>query len=176
MARGFRYPVFGGMLLALLLAGCGGNTSHTDLRTFMNHTRAQPEGEIEPLPVFASYRHFSYSAMAMRSPFDAPFTLEELDVGARASNAPDESRPRELLESFNFSSFSMRGGLRGIDGVQWALVGDGNGAVHRVTLGNYLGRNHGRIVAVTDDRVDVIEIVPDGRGGWLERPRTLSLN
>lgn len=176
MAREFRYPVFCGALLALLLAGCGGSSSHADLRTFMDHTRVQPKGEIEPLPVFASYTHFSYSAMAMRSPFDAPFTLDELEADARASNAPDENRLREPLESFNFSAFSMRGGLRGADGVQWALVGDGDGGVYRVTLGNYLGRNHGRIVAVTDERVDVIEIVPDGRGGWLERPRTLSLD
>lgn len=176
MAREFNYPIFLGALLALVLTGCGDGGSHADLHAFMGQARVQPKGEIEPLPVFASYTHFPYSAMAMRSPFDAPFTLDELAAGARTSKAPDEKRPREPLEAFNFSSFSMRGGLRGADGVQWALVGDGKGGVYRVTLGNYIGRNHGRIVSVTDERLDVIEIVPDGRGGWLERPRTLSLD
>jgi len=39
-----------------------------------------------------------------------------------------------------------------------------------------MGRNHGRIVAIKNDRINLIEIVPDGHGGWLERPRTLALN
>jgi type IV pilus assembly protein PilP len=47
--------------------------------------------------------------------------------------------------------------------------------VHRVKVGDYLGRNHGRIVAIDEARVDVVEIVPDGEGGWLERPRSLAL-
>ncbi len=142
----------------------------------MEQTRARPAGEIEPLPVFASYTHFSYSAMALRSPFETPFIADELAAGARLASAPDESRRRELLESFNFSALSLRGSLRGADGVRWALINDGSGGIHRVSVGNYLGRNHGRIVAVSEDKVEVVETVPDGRGGWLERPRTLSLD
>ena len=51
----------------------------------------------------------------------------------------------------------------------------GADSVHRVKVGDYLGRNHGRITGIEENRVDVVEIVPDGEGGWLERPRTLSL-
>ncbi|MNP59344.1 Pilus assembly protein, PilP [compost metagenome] len=51
----------------------------------------------------------------------------------------------------------------------------GAGGVHRLKVGDYLGRNDGRIVAIGDDQVDVVEIVPDGEGAWLERPRTLPL-
>ena len=58
---------------------------------------------------------------------------------------------------------------------RWSLIDDGAGQIHRVTVGNYVGRNHGRIVQVTENRTDVIEIIPDGEGGWVERPRTLSL-
>lgn len=175
MASGFRYLIFYGALSAILLSGCSKGRGHADLDAFVERARAQPAGEIEPLPVFASYAHFSYSAMALRSPFDAPFSAEELADGARAADAPDESRRRELLENFNFASLSLRGSLRGADGVQWALINDGSGGIHRVAVGNYLGRNHGRIIVVTEDRVDIVETVPDGRGGWLERPRTLAL-
>jgi type IV pilus assembly protein PilP len=56
----------------------------------------------------------------------------------------------------------------------FALV-SGAGGVHRVKVGDYLGRNHGRILVIDESKVDVIEIVPDGEGGWLERPRSLSL-
>ena len=51
----------------------------------------------------------------------------------------------------------------------------GAGGVHRVKVGDYLGRNNGRIVSINDSAVDVVEIVPDGEGAWLERPRSISL-
>jgi type IV pilus assembly protein PilP len=47
--------------------------------------------------------------------------------------------------------------------------------VHRLKVGDYLGRNDGRIVAISATQVDVVEIVPDGQGAWLERPRTITL-
>lgn len=59
-------------------------------------------------------------------------------------------------------------------GGSFALIRGGDG-VHRVRVGDYLGRNHGRIVSITADAVEVIELVPDGEDGWLERPRTLAL-
>jgi type IV pilus assembly protein PilP len=57
---------------------------------------------------------------------------------------------------------------------RFALI-TGAGGVHRVKVGDYLGRNDGKIVSISDSQVDVIEIVPDGEGGWLERPRSISL-
>ncbi|MDU2871619.1 MAG: type 4a pilus biogenesis lipoprotein PilP, partial [Pseudomonas aeruginosa] len=47
--------------------------------------------------------------------------------------------------------------------------------VHRVRVGDYLGRNDGKVVGISEGKIDVIEIVPDGEGNWLERPRSLTL-
>jgi type IV pilus assembly protein PilP len=59
---------------------------------------------------------------------------------------------------------------------KWTLIKDPSGGVHRVSLGNYLGRHHGKIVEMTDSYVGVIEIVSDGsEDGWVERPRTIKL-
>ena len=89
---------------------------------------------------------------------------------------PDESRPKEFLEQFTFDSIRMVGNLeRGK--ANWTLVMDPAGGVHRVTLGNYLGRSHGKIVEMTDTYVAVVEIVSDGtQDGWVERPRTIKLS
>jgi type IV pilus assembly protein PilP len=89
---------------------------------------------------------------------------------------PDESRPREFLEQFTFDSLAMVGTLaRG--GTDWALVRDPDGGIHRVRLGNYLGRNHGKIVELTETYIGVVEIVTDGTtDGWVERPRTIELS
>jgi type IV pilus assembly protein PilP len=88
---------------------------------------------------------------------------------------PDDDRAKEFLEQFTFDSLSMVGSIER-SGTDWTLIRDPEGGVHRVTLGNYLGRHHGKIVEMSDTYVAVIEIVSDGtEDGWVERPRTIKL-
>ena len=77
------------------------------------------------------------------------------------------------MEGFNIETFEMVGTLKNESGA-YALI-KGAGGVHRVRAGDYLGRNHGRIMTIDESKIEVMEIVPDGEGGWLERPRTLPL-
>lgn len=162
------------LLLAALLAGCSSDREFRDLQDFMAAARAKPGGKIEPIPSFPPYEGFKYGAMALRSPFDVPATVTAERIAGNPAPAPDDSRPREVLENYNFAALNMVG-ILDRDGRRWSLIDDGAGQIHRVTVGNYMGRNHGRIVRITESRTDVIEIIPDGEGGWVERPRTLSL-
>ena len=157
----------------LLVSGCGGS-DFSDLQGYMDEVRARPKGEIEPLPKFQPYESFTYSAAALRSPFQPPIKLEMADRQKGSKDVkPDETRTKQFLEGFNIETFVMVGTLAN-DAGTFALV-SGAGGVHRVRVGDYIGRNHGRIIAVDESKVDVIEIVPDGEGGWLERPRSLSI-
>lgn len=162
-----------GLLLAAL-SGCGGGDDVSDLQSYMDEVRARPKGSIEPLPQFQPYEPFAYGAADMRSPFQPPIKID-LTAKQRGSKniKPDETRPKQFLEGFNIETFQMVGTLSNASG-RFALI-KGAGGVHRVKAGDYLGRNDGRIVSITESQIDVIEIVPDGEGGWLERPRTLSL-
>ncbi|MAS40461.1 MAG: pilus assembly protein PilP [Porticoccaceae bacterium] len=162
------------LLLAVSLTSCSNDREFRDLQDFMAKVRAKPSGKIQPIPSFPPYEGFKYSAMAFRSPFDAPAAVVGERVAGNPAAPPDEGRPREVLENYNFAALSMVGVLHR-DNRRWSLIDDGAGQIHRVTVGNYVGRNHGRIVQVTENRTDVIEIIPDGEGGWVERPRTLSL-
>ncbi len=156
------------------LAGCVGD-KNKDLQVFMEEAKSQPVGEIEPLPTFRPYQTFRYSAIALRSPFDKPLSaIAKEDSAGKLAVEPDEHRKKEYLEGFNFSSFSLVGVLDQ-GGTTWSLVDDGDGGVHRITVGNFLGKNHGKITGVSNTRMEVLEIVPDGKGGWVERPRTLAL-
>ena len=47
---------------------------------------------------------------------------------------------------------------------------------YRIGAGNYLGQNDGRVTSVNENRIELVELVPDGAGGWLERPASLALN
>ncbi|WP_339523364.1 type 4a pilus biogenesis lipoprotein PilP [Pseudomonas sp. EA_35y_Pfl2_R111] len=162
------------LLSILIVSGCSGGGDFADLQAYMDEVRARPKGSIEPLPKFQTYESFTYSAAALRSPFQPPVKLEVADRQKGSKNIkPDEARTKQFLEGFNIETFVMVGTLANDSGA-FALV-NGAGGVHRVRVGDYLGRNHGRIVAIDESKIDVIEIVPDGEGGWLERPRSLSL-
>lgn len=164
-------------LCVALMTGCSGGSDTSDLRQFVEETQNRPRGRIEPIPVFKPYEFFSYSAAGLRSPFELPVLDQaEMVVSTTEDVRPDTDRPREHLEQFPLGSLSMVGTLKGKDGVLWVLIKDGNGSVVRVREGYYMGQNHGRIVSANDQRINLIEIVPNGLGGWIERPRTLALD
>lgn len=162
------------LLSVLALAGCDSGAGFADLQAYMDEVKAKPKGAIEPLPKFQAYEAFTYVASSLRSPFQPPIKIELLErKKGSAEVKPDETRIKQFLEGFNIETFEMVGTLKNEAGT-FALV-KGAGGVHRVRVGDYLGRNHGRILSVDESRVEVMEIVPDGEGGWLERPRTLPL-
>jgi len=162
------------LLAATALAGCGGE-AFPDLDRFMAEKRAGGGVAMEPVPPFQAYEAFSYGATTLRSPFDRPVEIREVGRPRSVSTVrPDESRPEEFLERFTFDSLTMVGSLSRA-GTAWSLIRDPDGGVHRVKPGDYLGRDHGRIVEITETRVAVVEIVSDGDEGWVERPRTIEL-
>ena len=169
-----RFRLVGLALCSTLLVSCS-SSEFSDLEDFMSDTRAQPGGVMTPIPPFKTYTAFSYSATTLRSPFDRPIEIREITQLQSVSTVkPDEGRPKEFLEQFTFDSLAMVGTLSRA-GVDWSLMKDPEGGVHRVKLGNFLGRNHGKIVEMTGSYVAVIEIVSDGNDGWVERPRTIKL-
>ena len=173
-ARNLRLPLMAG-LTAVLVTGCGGS-SNADLKQFIEETKRRPAGAIEPLPSFRPYEAFTYSASTERSPFEPPVKALDLYYGSGNSNIkPDLTRRKEYLEDFPLESLRMVGTLE-LNKTLWALIDDRQGGIHRVRNGNYLGRDHGKIVATTPGQLTVVEIVSDGLDGWVERPRTLELS
>jgi len=162
--------------LSLSLTACGGN-NFDDLDQFMAEKRNRPGGVIEPIPTFKAYEAFAYSATMLRSPFERPIEVRKIaKLQAVSAIKPDLNRPKEFLEQFTFDSLRMVGTLERA-GTSWALIRDPNGGVHRVKVGNYLGRAYGKIVDITDTYVSAVEIVSDGtEDGWVERPRTIKLS
>ena len=162
--------------VGVLVSACA-RANFADLDEFMASKRDRPGGVIAPIPTFKAYEAFAYSATTLRSPFDRPVEVREIaQLQAIIAIKPDESRAKEFLEQFTFDSLSMVGTLER-DGVSWTLIGDPQGGVHRVKVGNFLGRHHGKIVEMTETYVAVVEIVSDGtKDGWVERPRTIKLS
>ena len=88
---------------------------------------------------------------------------------------PNLSRQPQPLESYAIESLNMKGSLRSQSGRITALIQTPDGEIERVQHGSYLGVNHGRVVNITPTQIDLLEIIPDGREGYVERPRSLIL-
>lgn len=163
------------LAVAALLQGCSSQEEFADLKKRLEEVRERPRGAIQPPPEFKAQSTFTYAAHKLRSPFlppsDEAFAVEQETKAV----APDLTRPREYLEGFNIEALKMVGTITRPGGPLEALILDTDGGVHRVRVGNYLGKNFGRVAAVEDGRLSVLEIVPDGHDGWVERPRTIRL-
>lgn len=166
-----------GTLLALL-SGCGEGL--TDLRQYVQDIRSKPPGRIEPIPEFQPYQNFEYSSQDLRDPFKLvdfrrpePDDLElgELAPGLR----PDIDRVKETLEDFPLDTLRLKGTIDDKEGVKWGLIFAPDNTIHRVIEGNYLGQNHGRIISVSDQTIELTEIVPDGLGNYIERSSAVTL-
>lgn len=164
------------LLMVLFLVSCSSGSSHSDLRSYIEEVKVKPAGKIDPIPTYPPFEAFIYGAASIRSPFDKPVDIQQRVVQRATSNVkPDLNRTKEYLESFSFDSLSMVGTLKQ-RGTNWVLVKDGEGRIHRVQVGNYLGKNHGKIIALDDTKIEVMEIVSDGLDGWVEKPRTKQLS
>ncbi|UZE95638.1 pilus assembly protein PilP [Alkalimarinus alittae] len=166
--------------VSFVISGCTGGDGFADLDQFMDETKAKPRGKVEPLPEFKAYQSFTYSAANRRDPFSRPIDVvlsSVVEEKTESNVKPNVDRPKELLETFGLGSLKMVGTLQRQEAnTLWALISDNEGGIHRVKAGQYLGKNHGRIVAIEESQLELIEIVPNGRGGWLERPRSIALD
>ncbi|MCP1728003.1 type IV pilus assembly protein PilP [Natronospira proteinivora] len=159
---------------ALLLVACEQDMS--DLEDYIDDVNARPGGEIDPIPQIETYEGFSYSVMGERSPFEPDARLRpETDVADGDGPTPDFDRRQEYLEQYPLDSLRMQGTLE-MAGSLFAIIQDPEGTVHRVTIGNHIGQNHGEIVSINETRVTLKELVPDGGGGWNERESRISLS
>ncbi|MCY4472366.1 MAG: pilus assembly protein PilP [Kistimonas sp.] len=161
------------MAASFVLASCSNDNSFSDLSCFMEEVHSLPATPPKPLPVFIPYQAFTYASSGERSPFDRPVQVDEVTYGSSADSVrPIAGRERELLEDFSFDSFTMVGTLEDSSG-RYALLSV-EGQVYRVGVGHYMGRNHGRVVQVTEAAVHILEIVRNGQDAWVHRPRTLT--
>lgn len=162
-----------GAVAVLGLSACSSQID--DVKQQMAEIRKKPRGKVEPQPAFTPLPTFTYAAHRLRSPFAPPLTQEDRDILEKQVPAPDPNRPPEFLERYNLESLRMRGTIQRPGGALYALVEDSDGGVQRVKVGNYLGKNQGQIVDISPNQISITEVVPDGRDGWVQRPRSLVL-
>ena len=159
-------------LTLLSMGGCSQDTS--DLQSFIAQTKSAHVGSVKPIPQFKPYESFSYSAAELRDPFIATVDPEDEETTKTSLLNPDSTRPREPLEIFPLDTLSMVGTLEQ-DAQQWGLIKDPQNIVHRIQVGHYMGQSEGRVIEINESAIHLVEIVPDGIGGYIERDASIAI-
>lgn len=107
--------------------------------------------------------------IVLRNPFSFPVNSNLNTTALR----PDPNRARQPLESFPLDGLKMVGTI-GVGG-RTALLMAPDKIVYRVGIGEYVGQQDGRIVDVQPGEVLLVELVPDGSGGWVEQSASIIL-
>lgn len=162
-----------GLALVLSMVACDQNMN--DLEQYIQEVKARPAKPLEPIPEMKPYARFVYPRHEL-NPFD-PKILAPEKAGNKGGNdiAPDPNRTPEFLENFPLDGLRMVGTVHQ-QGALWALIRIPDGAVHRAKVGNYLGKNHGKITKIEETRVTLMEIVENGFGGYKERENSIALS
>ncbi|MEO7916656.1 MAG: pilus assembly protein PilP [Dokdonella sp.] len=158
------------LLSAVGLAGC--SSGDADLREWIAQQKLKKGPPLDPIPVPKTFETFEYREAGRRDPF-SPSASEQEEL-VSSGPRPDENRPHEPLESFPMDGLKMMGTL-GKGNNLIVLVRDPDNVIHRVRRGNYMGQNNGRITVLAEDHLDLVELVSNGNGGWMERPVSLVL-
>lgn len=156
------------------LMGCDHDLD--EVKEFVKETQDAYRPTPEPLPEIPEFTHVPYTAQVVRSPFVEPDPeMIEIQVAQRKDClTPDKDRKRHPLESFAMDDIFMRGTLgRGQD--LYALVQAKDGKLFRMSVNQYLGLFHGRIISISPRVITVEEMVPEGDGCWAKRVSKLEL-
>jgi type IV pilus assembly protein PilP len=164
------------VLFSVLLAGCG-DDGFSDLQKYITDVKAKPKGTIQPLPEVKPVEPFVFKPEGLRDPFKSVSESEEAEeAGISVGNGikPDTSRRKEELEAFPLDSLRMVGTVT-MKASLWGLVKESDKTIYRVQVGNYMGKNYGRIIRILTDKIELMEIVPDKPGTWREQQTSLAL-
>ena len=163
---------------ALPLFGCS-SSSDDELRQWVANERAQAKPNVKPLSEPKQFQPALYTADSGTAPFD-PIKLTQAlrrDSDQVASNAaliaPELARRKDHLESFPLDTMVMVGSLHKAGHPTALLKVDA--LLYQVQVGAYLGQNYGRITEITDNSIQLREIVQDATGDWIERNASLAL-
>lgn len=160
--------------IALILAGCFDDMA--DLHEFEVEVKSAVRPRVDPLPEMTDFAHIAYQGSTERSPFAMPVAeaLQQQFLQQQDCLHPDPRRQKGPLEVFALDNLSMRGTL-GDAGNLWALIQASDQTLHRITTDNYVGLYHGRVVAVEQTHIELLELIPDGAGCWKERTTMLQM-
>ena len=158
------------------LSGCG-DTGDEELQQWLKTERAAPRPPAKPLQAPLPFVPLVYGAAEQHDPFGKADFDRYLATNVPSANptlvAPELARRRQVLEAFALESIALVGTLSK-EGKRVVLV-RAEGALYQVAVGNYMGKNFGKITKVDDSGLVLREIAQDATGEWVVRITRLKM-
>jgi len=165
--------------LAMLVMGCcvlvlGCSSDQEDIQRWMNEQTADMRGAVKPLPEVRIFPVVDYIAVNGLEPFDAA-RIEPAQLEKRRADDPrlNPDRQREPLEAYPLESLRMVGVLGRGRSLNALIQADR--VLYQVRVGNFMGRNYGKVITINQDSLELQELVEDLSEGWIERVTTVQL-
>ncbi len=168
--------VTGMILIVAMLSAC--SESMDDLDKYIVSVKARPADPIPPIPAVKTYTPYDYGGLTGRDPFLQSMNEGSDDVSSSKGNKgprPDFERSREYLERYELDTLSMVGTFSK-EASYWALLRDPEGIIHRVPVGDYIGKNHGQVINISDTQIGLSELISDGSGSWFVRDASIAMS
>lgn len=163
------------LMLLSTLAGCG-DSGVSEVKEWMAKVKKETPVKVSAISEPKVFIPVGYSGDGLIDPFD-PGKLLVIFARMQAANdnglKPDFDRPKEALEGYPLETMKMSGTFDNNKSLQ-ALISVGK-ALFTVNVGAYVGQNFGKIINITETRIDLIERVQDASGEWAERKSSLEL-
>ncbi|MEK7989786.1 MAG: pilus assembly protein PilP [Thiotrichaceae bacterium] len=172
-------------LSSLILGACSGNDMG-DLRQYVADIKARQNPQVDPIPSFTIIPNHFYEVENKRDPFRPMEDLQSQDMqmtnisdqgSQRNCERPDPYRIRVGLERIPLDALDMAGTL--LDGQDnlWGLVTSRSERItYRIQVGDYIGEHDGQIIVISENKIEIRELYPDGSGCYIEQISSIALS
>ena len=156
------------------LTGCSG--ADEDLAAWEAQQRNEVRPKVQPLDPPGRFDPRSYLVQQKPDPFSADKLIAALKQDGVSNNPvilAQLARRREPLELYPLDALTMVGSItRG--GQTFALI-SAERLIYKVSTGEHLGMNFGKVTRITDDFVELLEYTQDAAGEWSQRTTRMEL-
>ena len=166
------------VLGSLLLTACSADSS-SDLQEWVQAQRASARPRVVPLEEPKRFQPQEYRAAQGVDPFSQLKLTNALrrdavtNVQSASLIVPEQNRRKQELESYPLDMMTMVGSMDR-QGQMTGLVRVDR-LLYQVRPGQYLGQNYGRIERVTENHIQLRELMQDPSGDWIEKTTHLEL-
>jgi len=156
----------------VLMAGCA--NEQEDIQKWMAGQAVGMRGAVKPIPEVKIFPVVDYLAADGLEPFNAA-RIDPTKPEKRLVNDPrlDPDRQREPLEAYPLETLRMVGVLGKGKSIHALIQADK--ALYQVRIGNFVGRNFGKVISINQDSLELQELIEDLNEGWIEKVTTVQL-
>ncbi len=138
-------------MACLFNMSCSGD-KEIQVREYIQSTKEKKGGQIDPIPAIKPIQTYQYPENdKRRNPFKPIPIQAKVDT-----NAPNETRVKDPLEKYPLDALKFVGSIK--EGpFKWALISVPTGQIIKITKGQFMGQNFGKVLHIEDDSIDIEE-------------------